>query len=149
MARTGFMKTMEGRRRFTFSILLFTMLWLTQCHAQQDSIIALEISNTKIQKVTFRRDTLSIDTTSRGFQFYRDSTNLILLDSATALAVAEAILFNVYGRENVVLQRPYTIHRRNFYWELSGTLAPKMRGGVFEIVLDARDGRVVYLTHGK
>jgi hypothetical protein len=73
----------------------------------------------------------------------------VIGDKQTAIAVAEAILFKIYGKEQIINERPYEVYFVNGYWVLNGTLPEKMLGGCFLIVLSAKDGRVVRLTHYK
>jgi len=70
-------------------------------------------------------------------------------DKQAAVAVAEAILFKVYGEENIRRQKPYGVYKTDHYWVITGTLPEGTSGGVFEIALDANDARVIGLTHGK
>jgi hypothetical protein len=72
----------------------------------------------------------------------------LIKDARTAAAVAEALAFSAYGEALIKKQRPYQTTFINGYWRVAGTLKYDT-GGVFEILLDARDGRVVQLSHGK
>ena len=74
---------------------------------------------------------------------------VILKDSTTAVSVAEPILFAEYGKV-ITMERPYKIFRlKQYYWVIMGTLPEDAMGGNFVIVLDARDCRVLRLTHYK
>lgn len=73
----------------------------------------------------------------------------LIKDKKTAIAVAEAILFKVYGEENIKGQRPYGVYKIDHYWVLTGILPEEYVGGVFEIAIDPNDARVIGLTHGK
>ena len=75
----------------------------------------------------------------------------LISDKETAISISEAILFKIYGKENIVRQRPYEINKINEYWVVNGTLPsnPRMKGGTFLIILDSTDGQVIRLTHGK
>jgi len=73
----------------------------------------------------------------------------VLPDKETALAVAEQILFKVYGKDQILGERPYHAKLIDDYWVLSGTLPKNMLGGTFLIILSAKDGRVIKLIHYK
>jgi hypothetical protein len=73
----------------------------------------------------------------------------LLPTKAVAIAVTEPLLFSIYGKENIIRQRPYEVYLINGFWYLSGTLPQDMDGGTFELVVEAKNGRVVELTHGK
>lgn len=68
-----------------------------------------------------------------------------------AVDYAESILFKVYGEKHIKSERPYTLSRLNDYWLLSGTLpgGDYVSGGTFCIIFNEKDGKVVYLMHGK
>jgi hypothetical protein len=78
-----------------------------------------------------------------------DKKREILKDKETAILVAEQILFAGYGRKNIEYQKPYDIYKIKNYWIVSGTLPKGSLGGTFLIIMDARDSRVIRLTHGK
>ena len=72
----------------------------------------------------------------------------IIKDSTTAVAVAEPILFGIYGKDNILEQKPYIIQHIDDYWLISGTRHYDV-GGTFFIIIDAKDSKVIKITHGK
>jgi hypothetical protein len=74
----------------------------------------------------------------------------LIEDKETAISVAEPILFKIYGRAAITSERPYECYLIDGYWYISGTLPKKNdTGGVFEIIISSKDGKVIKLTHGK
>ena len=73
----------------------------------------------------------------------------LISDKETAIGVAEAVLFKFYGKENIILERPYEIYLIAGYWYISGTLPENSKGGTFEIIFSSQNGRVIKLMHGK
>ena len=73
----------------------------------------------------------------------------IIKDSLTAINIAEQILFGIYGKDQIRKQLPYETYLIDNYWVISGTLPRDYVGGTFLIILDARDSRVLKITHGK
>lgn len=73
----------------------------------------------------------------------------VIADSSTAVAVAEPILFSIYGRKEIREQRPYEIYKIKNYWVISGTLPAGWVGGTFLIITNAHDGKILRITHGK
>jgi hypothetical protein len=73
----------------------------------------------------------------------------IIKDSKTAIAVAEPILFGIYGKDNIENQKPYDVQYVEVYWVVSGTLKEGVDGGTFLIIMDSRNGQVLRITHGK
>jgi NTF2 fold immunity protein len=75
---------------------------------------------------------------------------VIIKDSTSAINIAETIVFGIYGKENIINKKPYKIYLiDNYYWVISGTLPKGMRGGTFMIIIDARDCKVLRITHGR
>jgi hypothetical protein len=78
-----------------------------------------------------------------------DKKSIIIKDSSIAIKVVEPILFSIYGKENIESQKPYESYFIEKYWVITGTLPNNMKGGVFLIIIDARDSRILKITHGK
>ncbi|RKR05201.1 NTF2 fold immunity protein of polymorphic toxin system component [Flavobacterium sp. 90] len=78
-----------------------------------------------------------------------DYKELIIKDSVTAIKVAEPILIDIYGKENIEKQKPYETYLLENYWVISGTLPADYSGGTFLIIIDARNSQVIKITHGK
>jgi len=79
-------------------------------------------------------------------------------DSKTAVAVAEAVLIPVYGKEQVENERPFTATLKLGVWTIGGTLncfdakgakATDCDGGVAVVRISKGDGRILYMLHGK
>jgi hypothetical protein len=90
-----------------------------------------------------------IDKSTKGQGLLLREIGPLIEDKKMAIAVSEAILFKVYGEENIKGQRPYGVYKTDLYWVLTGTLPEGYVGGVFEIAIDANDARVIGLAHGK
>ena len=67
----------------------------------------------------------------------------------TAVSAVEPILYRIYGENNIINEKPYEVYQINGYWVMMGTLPKQMLGGTFLIIVSAKDGRVIKLTHGK
>jgi hypothetical protein len=65
-------------------------------------------------------------------------TDTLIRDSATAISIAEPVLFKVYGKEQILGEKPYKVQRIDGYWHISGTLPEGIKGGVFNIILSAK-----------
>lgn len=75
-------------------------------------------------------------------------TSQHLLEKQTIIKIAEAALFQIYGKENILKQRPYKTYRINNFWLIKGTLKGYI-GGVFQIIIDDRTGEIKRITHGE
>lgn len=70
-------------------------------------------------------------------------------NQATATRVAEAILIPIYGQEKIESERPFSAQLDGNTWKVEGHLALGVDGGVAEVWLDKRDGRILRVSHGK
>jgi hypothetical protein len=78
-----------------------------------------------------------------------NTRSILIPDSITAVQVAEPVLFKIYGKPTITSERPYETYLVNHYWVVMGTLPKGWLGGTFLLVLDARDGRIIRITHGR
>lgn len=70
-------------------------------------------------------------------------------DSITAIRIAEAVLFPIYGADHVRSQRPFGAKLHEGVWTVWGYLPPNHLGGVAEVQIAKGDARILKLTHGK
>lgn len=68
-------------------------------------------------------------------------------DKETAIKIAEAVLFRLYGKEEIVWQRPYEVKLENDVWFISGTMKHEMMGTVFNIAISRQTGEIVHLQY--
>jgi hypothetical protein len=78
-------------------------------------------------------------------------------DSAAAIARAEAVLIPVYGKKRIESERPFTATLKGDVWTVWGTLyCPDGKGGVTRdcvggvanVRIDKRNGRILHMEHG-
>lgn len=74
----------------------------------------------------------------------------IICDTKSAVNIAEEVLFSLYGEDAIKKQRPYSVRMMNHHiWCIEGNLKKGFEGGVFCILIDKRDCRVISISHGK
>lgn len=79
---------------------------------------------------------------------YSLSPDSLLKDKETVTSLAELMLFKTYGKATITSERPYECYLVDGYWYLRGTLPKNFTGDVFEMVMSAKDGRIIKMTHG-
>jgi len=122
--------------------LIFTFVIPVSIFAQSDTLK----NEVKVEKA---RQQLQIALNDTALHNVVGPENLILKDSEQAIKFAENILFDIYGKKEIIKQKPYDIHKIDNYWILSGTLPQGWKGGTFLIIINAIDCRVLRITHGK
>jgi hypothetical protein len=69
-------------------------------------------------------------------------------DKETAIRIAEAIFFPIYGEKTIRAQRPYKVRLKDGKWTIDGAPPPRgMTGGSFHIVILQHDARVLEIYH--
>lgn len=115
---------------------------------------------------SLNNDTKAIDETIAEDQYSRQLLDFVLLNTAnqninqrvsiedckdinSVLKALEPILFEVYGKEDIIEQKPYKISFIDDYWIIEGVQKEVHPGGVFQLVLNCRNNTLIYLIHGK
>lgn len=87
--------------------------------------------------------------------------NCIVKNEETAVKIAEDSLFVIYGKSKIKDERPYNIElKKDKIWIITGSLnqgmldkylykGMPMFGGTFEIKINAKNGKIIHLTHYK
>ncbi len=88
-------------------------------------------------------------------------SDCVIKNEKKAIEIAEDKLFVIYGESKIKDERPYSIKLiNNKVWVITGSLnhsfldellykgVPKFGGG-FEIKINAKDGKIIKLTHYK
>ena len=75
--------------------------------------------------------------------------NGLVPDAETAIAVAVAIWNPIYGAKEIQGQRPFKAKLLKDVWYVEGSLPRGVPGGVAEARISKKDGRVLYVFHGK
>jgi len=76
-------------------------------------------------------------------------SNGFVPDAATATRIAEAVFIPVYGAGQIAKEEPFTARLEGGAWIVKGTLRAGFVGGVAVVKIDRRDGRILYMMHGK
>jgi hypothetical protein len=106
-------------------------------------------SSRTIMGKTYAQQELKSALTDKGQHNVIDNKTVIIKDSLTAIIIAEPILFSIYGKDNIIKQRPYEIYFIDNYWVIKGTLSKGSLGGTFLIIIDSKDSKIIRIAHGK
>ncbi|GAA3739256.1 MULTISPECIES: YbbC/YhhH family protein [Flavobacterium] len=121
---------------FFLSLLLIT---LSSCAQNKRLVLGVENANEELKIALSKKSQHNVI----------DNNKLVIKDSATVIKIVEPILFDIYGKEKIEKQRPYEIYLLENYWVISGTLPENYVGGTFLIIIDARNSKIIKITHGK
>jgi hypothetical protein len=76
------------------------------------------------------------------------SPDTLIRDKDMVISIAELLLFKSYGKALITGEKPYECYLIDGYWFLRGTLPKNYTGDVFEMIVSAKDGRIIKMTHG-
>ena len=68
---------------------------------------------------------------------------------AMAIQIAKEALIPVYGEKQIESEEPFSAHLEGDVWFVHGHLPEGWVGGVAEVTLAKKDGRVIRMIHGK
>jgi len=126
-------------KAFIYNLILFiVILPLFSCSQNSNGTVVIGEQNA--------REAIKSAIADKDYNPFYDT---LIKDKETAIAVAEPILFKIYGKKNIIDEKPYECYLIDGYWYMSGTLRKGWKGGVFEIIISSKDGRVIKLIHGK
>lgn len=72
--------------------------------------------------------------------------------SRVAVAIAEAVLVPVYGKQQIESERPFKAELSGDVWDVTGTVACNppgsiCPGGAAEVKISKKTGEIVFMTH--
>jgi len=70
-------------------------------------------------------------------------------DARTAIRIAEAVLGPIYGEAKIQAERPFKATLSKGTWIVEGSLPEGWDGGVATVKISKRDGRILFVIHGK
>jgi hypothetical protein len=138
-------------------LILFLLLMFPSCRKTQNkqdaSINSEEIIDSTVVKLS--QDTFSIAEINKLEENYKKPRKellggiVIIKNTRDLVNIVEPILFSIYGKKNIVGERPYYAKLIGDYWEMSGSLPTASLGGTFFIVINRKTCEIVRLFHGK
>jgi hypothetical protein len=78
-----------------------------------------------------------------------DNKKIIIKTESQFVSIIEPILFDIYGKEQIIDERPYEVYFVKNYWIISGYLPPNVEGVYFEAIMDARNCEIIRIEHGE
>lgn len=74
--------------------------------------------------------------------------NGFIPDEKTAITVAEAVLVEIYGENQIKGEQPFSAKLEGEVWIVTGSIHTP-NGGAAEIRISKKDGCILHVTHGK
>ncbi len=80
---------------------------------------------------------------------FNASNKDIVADSLSAVLIAKAAWYPLYGKDNIEKEKPYRVSQSRRYWYVEGTLKEGCEGGTAHIIIRKTDGKVMMVWHEK
>ena len=98
--------------------------------------------------------TLSIvscnNTTNVNAKKIKNCDDCLVEKQETVIAIAEAILFERFGKDKIESQRPYKIDiKQDSIWVLKGSFNKIGFGGTFYMEISSKNAKIIEIYHGK
>ena len=106
------------------------------------------------QEVSFKMNTAErilqkIDTTRSSRVVVNKNNFHLRLEKKHIKQIMKVAVFETYGKREIRKEKPWNFVKIGSFWIVYGTLNKYEIGGVFEIVVNSRNGAVEHLIHGK
>lgn len=125
-----------------FTFVLFVLFLTTQTSCKRK----IEAKSLERQKMYEKHiDSMLIDKEYNEI----DNKKILIKDEKQFISIIEPILFDIYGKDRIIDERPYEVYFAKNYWIISSYLAPGVEGGVFMAIMDARNCEIIRIEHGE
>jgi hypothetical protein len=128
--------------KLTYFTLLFFLIIVNSVYSQSGDIRWI-MGKERMEKLLI--ESLSDSSVHN----YISKSKILLKEEKKAIEFAENVLFDIYGKDEIIFQRPYEKYLIGYFWIIKGTLPKSSVGGTFLIIIDSRDYKVLRITHGK
>ncbi len=130
---------------------LITLLFSNCSYSQKNIKNPFENSKDSLGRLFLGKDVAKTELE----EFINDSKSsiskgrILIADKEMLISIAEPILFEIYGKEDIIAERPYEIYLFDDYWFMRGTLPTNTKGGTFSIAINRKTCEVIGISHGK
>lgn len=143
-------------KRFYFLLILIVSSTIMGCNHKEKTA-----DNTVNQAVSDNSNTQKNELNGIEFlkfaysNIMKDSTKhqlarpILIKDSITLIHIIEPILFDIFGEQEILSERPYEVHLFGDNWLAMGTLPKDYHGGTFEVIINRKTCEIIHLSHGK
>lgn len=66
-----------------------------------------------------------------------------------AVTIADVVLSNIYGKDNIDAQKPFSVNLENDIWLIEGHIEQGYLGGVAYMEIRKSNGEILKVIHGK
>jgi hypothetical protein len=127
------------KRLKKLSLLIVLILTISYCSQKQEPRLRYGKA--------FAEQELKLALTDTTLHNIVDNNTILIKDSSTAISFVEPILFSIYGKDEIMFERPYETYLIDNYWIISGSIPNGVDGGAFLVIVDSRNCKLLKITH--
>jgi len=137
-----------------FLLLMFTCCKKTQISKSEISESKVFIDTNDVYNKKYRTFIGKLEEKEL-YKLLKDSTQkhfherILINNEKELVELAEPILFRIYGKDEILNERPYDYYRFGDFWILTGTLPKQSLGGTFNIKINRKTCQIINISHGK
>ena len=130
--------------KLRFFILVSTMMLLVCCNVKTEKVT--EINHPQVPDYVID-EKMSSDNYS-DIKGYLPKEGLVPTEEV-AVQIAESVLSQIYGKEKIEGEKPFSIKLENDVWIIEGHLDDKLLGGVAYMEIRKYNGEILKVIHTK
>jgi hypothetical protein len=140
-------------------LIALTLITIQSCNSSNNKNSKINDSSRKLSETDSKHKILGPKIAKEELdRFLKDSSynlfngEVLINDEQTLISIAEPILFNAYGKEQIISEKPYEIYLFGDYWLMMGTFPEfpvGMKGGTFIFAINRKTCEVIGIAHGK
>ena len=137
-----------------FLLLMFTCCKKTQISKSEISESKVFIDTNDVYNKKYRTFIGKLEEKEL-YKLLKDSTQkhfherILINNEKELVELVEPILFRIYGKNEILNERPYDYYRFGDFWILTGTLPKQSLGGTFNIKINRKTCQIINISHGK
>lgn len=124
-------------------LIIFILLLTTQTSCKR------KIEAKSIERQKIYEEYIDTMLTKSEYSNEIENKNIIIKDEKQFINIIEPILFDIYGKDEIIDERPYEVYFAKHYWIISGNLPAGVCGGTFLAIMDARNCEIIRIEHGE
>ena len=132
--------------RFKFYIIISTIAFLMSCNMKTRTDIGKEQNSQQTPDYVKNEELSSKDYSDVKGYFPKEG---LIPTEKIAFQIAESVLINLYGKETIEEEKPFSINLENDVWVIEGSLEKGFEGGVAYMEIRKSNGEILKVIHTK
>lgn len=142
----GNFKLKQSMNKFKILILILLIMFFMGCNNKNTTTFNKEKNEHDTLEFFINEKLSSKDYLNDKGYFPKDG---LVPTAEVAFQLSEYLLINLFGKETIEEQKPFSVNLENDIWLIEGTLEEGYKGGVAYIEIRKKNGEILKVTHSK